>query len=149
MNKVLKGYLFFASIYLLLDGLVHLFDIKLIGINNWPTQPFIYSQFIGHLYGGFAILTALLGLEVQRDIKKYKNFLYIVAVWGFFYGLYLVYSSLTTDFLATFKDTPSIYVWIPFYNGYLLFEAALLYTMSGLTYLYWKSESNKVKNANN
>lgn len=138
----LKYYLLITSIYLLGDGLVHVFDIKLISVLDWPQAPLIYSRFIGHLYGLFASLAALLGLEAARDLKKYKNFLYIVAIWLIIYGSHLIYISLTTDFKIIFKDTPSIFVWMDFYNLYLIFEAGLCFIFSILVFL-WSKAQNK------
>lgn len=140
MEKLLKVYLIITSLYLLGDGLVHVFDIKLINALDWPQSPVIYSSFIGHLFGFFVILSALLGLEASRDLKKYKNFLYIVAIWLLFYGAHLIYISLTTDFQGLFKNNPSIFVWMPFYNAYLIFEAVLAFVFSLLVFLWWRSE---------
>lgn len=133
---ILKRYLLAASIYLILDGLVHVFDIKLVNVNVWPESSLTYSKFIGNLYGGFAILAGLFGIEVQRDLRKYKNILYITAVWSLVYGAYLIYSGLTIPFVEIFSLIPSLYFWMPFYNLYLVFEAGLLFTLSILVYLF-------------
>lgn len=142
IQNILKWYLLVTSIYLLGDGLVHILDIKLINALSWPQAPLVYSKFIGHLYGEFAILASLLGIESQRDLKKYRNFLYIVAIWSLFYGSYLIYSSLTIPFTEIFANTPSVFVWIPFYNYYLIFEASLLFTLSLLVFLWRRNENN-------
>lgn len=139
MEKILRIYLQITSLYLLGDGLVHVFDIKLINVLDWPQAPLVYSRFIGHLYGLFASLAALLGVEASRNLKKYKNFLYIVSVWLLVYGVHLIYISLTTDFQSLFKNTPSIFVWIPFYNAYLIFEALLCFIFAILVFLWRRS----------
>lgn len=142
IQNILKWYLLISSIYLIGDGIVHLLDIKLIDANLWPEPSLVYSKFIGHLFGAFAILASLLGLESQRDLKKYKNVLYIVAIWSLFYGSYLVYTSLTVPFSKIFSSSPSVFVWMPFYNYYLVFEASLLFTFSLLVFLWRRNENN-------
>lgn len=140
IQNILKWYLLFSSIYLLGDGLVHVFDIKLISVLSWPEAPLVYSKYIGHLFGAFAILASLFGIESQRDVTKYRNFLYIVAIWSLFYGSYLIYTSLTVPFSKIFSNSPSVFVWIPFYNYYLIFEACLLFTFSLLVFIWRRKE---------
>jgi len=129
-----------TSIYLIMDGLFHLLDFKLITVSSWPLSSLTYSSLIGHLYGAFAILSGLFGIEAQRNMIKYKNFIYIVAVWLIFYSCLLIYSSMTIDFQRIFVNEPSVYAWMPFYNSYLLFEAFLGFLFSVLTYLWKRSE---------
>lgn len=144
IRNFLKWYLFFASIYLISDGLIHVFDVKLIDAAFWPAPALIYAKFIGNLYGGFAILAGLLGIEASRNLEKYTHLLYIAAIWSLTYGGYLFYSSLTINFVSIFSDSPSIYLWMPFYNYYLLFEAGLLFILSTLVFL-WSKEKTKNK----
>lgn len=125
-----------ASIYLILDGLIHVFDVKLIDATGWPQPEIVYAKFIGNLYGAFAILAGLFGIEASRNLEKYRNFLYIAAVWSLGYALYLIHTSLTIDFADIFSESPSIYFWMPFYNYYLLFEAGLLLILSVLIF-HW------------
>ena len=139
ITAVLKGYLFFAGIYLILDGLIHILGIRLIDITRWSKEPLVYSDFINRLYGSFVIFVGLLGIEVQTDLMKYKKFLYIAAIWSFFHAGYLVYTAVTVDFIQTFAREPSVYIWMPFYNYYLIFEAALLLCLSLLVYLLRRS----------
>lgn len=138
---ILKWYIFITSVYLLSDAIVHLLDFKLIDvILTWPVQAVFYSKFIGHLYGFFAILVAIFGIEVQRNIKKYKNLIYLTAVWLVFYGINLLITGLGADFSEIFTKEPSVYVWLPSYNLYLVFESVLCFVFAGLTLFWWKSE---------
>lgn len=141
IETILKWYILVTSVYLLADAVVHILDFKLVDvILTWPEQAVVYSKFIGHLYGFFAILAAVFGIEAQRDIKKYKNFIYLTAVWLVFYGINLLSTGLGADFSEMFASEPSIYVWLPSYNLYLVFESALCFIFAGLTFAWWKSE---------
>lgn len=140
IKLLLKWYLIAASIYLIFDGLVHVFDIKLIDAISWPQPAFVYSKFIGNLYGAFAILAGLFGIEASRNLEKYRNFLYIAAVWSLAHAVYLLYSSLSINFVGIFNQTQSVYFWIPFYNSYLLFEAGLLVTFALMVFIYRKHD---------
>lgn len=140
IKTVLKWYLLFTSLYLLADGVIHILNLKFTNIaDNWSPDLIIFAQYMSQLYGLFGILIALFGIEVSRNLAKYKNFLYISAVWGVVYAGLLVYYALSVNYPVIFKNTPSIYFWIPFYNGYILFEALLLLILSFLIYLYRKN----------
>lgn len=138
IEKILKWYLMFAGIYLSIDGIIHILDIKLIDAAIWPQSALMYSKFIGNLYGEFAVLVGLLGIETSRNLEKYRNFLYIFAVWSLTYAFYLLYHALTINFVDVFSQAPSIYFWMPFYNNYLFFEAGLLFILSILILLWAK-----------
>lgn len=139
IKNILKWYLLFTSIYLFADGIIHILNLKLANISsNWSSDLVIYAQYMTQLYGLFAVLTASFGLEVSRNLSKYKNLLYIAAIWGIVYAGFLIYYSITIDYPAVFKSTPSIYFWIPFYNAYILFEGLLLFTLSCLIFIYKK-----------
>lgn len=134
----LKWYLMAVSIYLILVGLIYFFDVKLLDAISWPYPALVYSKFIGNLYGEFAILAGLFGIEASRNLEKYRNFLYITAVWSLVYASYLLYSSSMINFADIFSQTPSVYLWVPVYNYYLLFEAGLLFILSILIFLWGK-----------
>ncbi len=136
IQKILKWYLLVTSIYLIADGLGHIFDIKLMDAGDWSVPALTYARLINHLFGTFAILAGLFGIEASRDLNKYRNFLYIAGVWSLGYGAYLVYLGLGVDFAGIFAGSPSVYAWMPFYNFYLIFEGGLLFTLSALIYLF-------------
>ncbi len=139
IKNLLKWYLFITSIYLLCDGLIHVFDLKLINVTNWPEAPFVYSQYMGRLYGLFVVLAALFGIEASRNLEKYRNLLYICGIWGVVYSVFLIYNGLKINFVEVFMLTPSIYFWLPFYNVYIIGEAVILLILSGLILLYRKN----------
>jgi hypothetical protein len=139
-KKILKWYILVTSLYLIADGVVHILDIKLIDTRFWPEQSVIYSRFIGHLYGFFVVLAGLFGIEAQRDLVKYKNFVYLTAIWLFFYGIHLLFFGATVDFNNVFLSEPSVYMWIPFYSKYLIFESMLCFLFTILTFFWWRSE---------
>lgn len=141
ISKILKWYLLITSIYLVSDGLIHILGVKLINVQLWSKPAFIYSNLITHLYGAFAILAGLFGIETSRDIYKYRNFLYIVAFWVLGYGIYLIYVATTISFKLIFVESPSVFVWMPFYNYYLVFEAGLCFGLSTLIYLFRKKQN--------
>lgn len=138
IKTILKWYLLITSIYLIGDGLMHVFNIKLINAGAWPEPSLVYSKNISFLFGMFAILAACFGIEASRNLKKYRNFLKIAGIWSIFYGVYLVYISITVDFIGIFEHSPSVYAWMPFYNSYLIFEAGLLFVLAILIFLYHK-----------
>ena len=143
IEMILKWYLRFTSIYLILDGFLHIFDIKLTDALDWPEYALVYSSQMNHLFGSFAILAGLFGVEASRDLHKYRNFLYIAAVWILGYGIYLIYSALAIDFTGIFAEYPSVYAWMPFYNSYLIFEAGLCFTLATFIYFYKQKANSK------
>lgn len=136
LNSFLRYYLTLGGIYLLLDALIHLFDIKLIDVRGiWPNLALIYGQFMAYLYASFAILASILAIAAARNLDKYKLLIVITGFWALFHGLLLILFSLAVDF-EVFSATPSVFVWIPFYNLYLIFEGVLLIGLS-LTIYFW------------
>lgn len=138
IEKLLKWFLVIAGFYMILDGLIHIFDIKLIEVSAWPQSAFIYSKFIGNLYGEFVIFVGILAMEVSRNLEKYRNLLYLAAFWSLLYSAVLLYNALTIDFVNVFSQTPSLYVWMPFYNFYLFFEGGLLLLAAVLIFIWHK-----------
>ena len=121
-----------------MDALVHLFDIKLIDVqNSWSGLSLVYGQFIDHLYASFAILASILAIIASQNLDKYKTLIKISGFWALFHGLLLIYTSLTVNF-NIFKDTPSVFVWMPFYNSYLILEGIFLIGLSLVIYLWAK-----------
>ncbi len=136
-DYLLKGYLIFGASYLLLDALLHLFDLRLINVLSvWPVSALEYSRLLDHIYASFVILAALICFEMQRNLAKYKTLIYLSAIWALLHGFLLIFTSLNSNFSEVFKDHNSLGVWLPFYNLYLMFEASLLILYSIVVYLW-------------
>lgn len=137
MQKLLRPFLIFVAIYLIVDGLIHLFNIRLSQVwDVWPKSALSYATLLNLSYASFVFLAAGLLLIAQKDVKKYKAFLKVSAFWAFMHGGLLVYLSLTQDFAKNLSGIPSLYVWIPFYDQYLLFEAFLAFSYACVIFIY-------------
>lgn len=138
-EKVLRFFLIFLAIYLLFDGGLHLLNIRLQSVEQlWPKSAFAYATLLNIIYASFVFLVSFLILSAQRDLKKYKSIILTSAFWALIHGSLLAYLSIAQDFRSYFVNLPSLYVWLPFYNQYLLFESILAYFFSLLVFLWMK-----------
>lgn len=139
VDKILKGFLIFGGAYFIFDGLLHLIGIKLISvINLWPESALSYAKLINQLYASFIILAGIMALFLQQDLKKYKDLITVSAAWATFHGIILLSLIFTARFGSTFQELDSLRVWLPFYEQYLLLNAVLLFTFSGLVFMWRK-----------
>lgn len=142
MQRLIRLILFFLALYLIGDGVIHLFNIRLnsvVGI--WSNSAISYATLLNAIYASFVFLAAILILVVQFSLKKYKNLILASSIWALFHGLLLIYLTSTQNFLSNFSNLPSLYFWMPFYNQYLLFEAFLSFAYAILIFIW----SKKVK----
>ena len=139
-QKLLRVFLNILAIYLVGDGAIHLLNIRLQSVQNvWPQSALSYAVLLNGIYASFVFLVAILVLVVQKDLKKYKSLIFASAIWSLFHGLLLTYLTLNQNFISSFLSYPSLYVWMPFYNQYLLFEAFLAFVYVILVLIYLKS----------
>lgn len=139
IEKVLRVFLNILAIYLILDGAIHLLNIRLQSVANiWPASAFSYAILLNAIYASFVFLTALLILVAQANLNKYKNLVLTSSIWTIFHGSLLIYLSLTQNFANNFSNFPSLSVWLPFYNQYLLVEAILSFVYTGLVFIWIK-----------
>ncbi len=144
MQKLLRFFLNFVAIYLILDGLIHLTSIRLQSvINVWPNSAIAYATLLDTIYASFVFLVALLIFVAQNDLKKYKKLILASAIWAFMYGFLLAFLVLNKDFTEDFSTFPSLHVWFPFYNHYLLFEASLAFVYGILVIFSFKGGKNE------
>lgn len=138
-EKLVRFALIFLAVYLIGDGLIHFLNIKLQTIgSNWPQSAVVYAKLLNAIYSSFVFLVAMLALIVQKDIKKYQDLIKISPYWAIFHGLILLYLSTTINFVNIFSNMPSLYVWMPFYNQYLFFEAVLAFIYAVVVFVWNK-----------
>lgn len=141
IQKVIRGLIIFAGMYLLFDALLHFFGTKLLSVAGvWPESAVSYSNLINRLYASFVILAAMTAYVVQKDLKKYKYIIYFSAVWALFHGALLLFLVLTQNYQLTFKNLPSLLVWLPFYREYLVLNAIALLIYSLIVYIWFRQE---------
>lgn len=142
LKKILRSFLIFGGAYFLFDAFLHFFGIKLSSVSGFWTESFIsYGSLINKLYASFVILAALISFIIQRDLKKYKAIILVSGIWALLHGIVLLFLVLTQDYQQIFKDLPSLLVWLPFYREYLVVNAIILLTYSGVVYVWLTNES--------
>lgn len=141
LEKILRIFLNFLAVYLLLDGTIHLLNIRLQSVANiWPASSLSYATLLNAIYASFVYLAAILVLVAQTALKKYKSLILASGIWSVFHGLLLIYLSSSQNFMNIFLNFPSLYVWMPFYNYYLFFEALLSLIYAGLVFIWIKND---------
>lgn len=138
-EKILRVFLNILAVYLILDGIIHLFNIRLQSVADvWPKSALSYAALLDMIYASFVFLAALLLLVVQKSLKKYQNLILASSIWAIFHGLLLIYLSFTQNFTDNFSNFPSLYIWMPFYDQYLLVEASLAFIYAILVFIWIK-----------
>lgn len=139
MEKTVRGFLIFGAFYLIFDGIIHFFNLRLFSTKYiWPDSAFSYATLLNMVYASFVFLTAAFVLIFQSDLKKYKNFIVVSALWAFFHAGLLIFLSIGQNLTMKAEGLPSLYVWSPFYNQYLLGEAGLLFIYASLVLIWIK-----------
>ncbi|MBI2334494.1 hypothetical protein HYU96_01715 [Candidatus Daviesbacteria bacterium] len=127
-EKLFRIFLIFLAVYLIGDGLIHLFNIRLLSVSSfWPVSAISYAVLMNSIYASFVLLAATLILVAQANLKKYRELILASAIWAIFHGILLLFLNSTQNFAQDFSDYPSLSVWLPFYNHYLFFEAILAF----------------------
>lgn len=141
MEKILRPFLIFGGAYFIFDGLLHLSGVKLTSvINIWPQSALNYSKLLNYLYASFIILSGVMALFFQSDIKKYKTMIIISAIWALFHGAILLLLVNLEGYGEVFKGLDSLKVYLPFYEQYLTFNATMLFLFSGVVFLWWRKK---------
>lgn len=141
MEKLLRGFLIFGGAYLIFDGLLHFFNIKISSVNGaWPQSAISYAGLLNFIYASFVFLAAAIAFVIQKDFKKYKAILLVSSVWAMIHGSLLLFLVWTQNYQQIFQDLPSLLVWLPFYNQYVLIEGVILIIYSGIVYLWARSK---------
>lgn len=143
LNKILRGYLIFGSIYMLTEALIHFSNLRLLdSISMWSDSALAYSVLMTKLYASFALFFAILLFFIQKDMRKYELIIKILAVFSLLHTVVLIYLSLTENFYTSFGNLTSLSFWIPEYNLFLIFEAVLLFSFSILVFFWQKNLNN-------
>ncbi len=141
IGNILRIFIILLAVYLIGDGLIHLFNIRLLSVAGvWPRSAISFGILMDGIYASFVFLAAILVFAVQRDLKKYKTLVIASSIWAILHGVLLIFLTTTNDFLASFQSLPSLYVWMPFYNQYLLFEAFLAFLYALLVFIWVKDK---------
>lgn len=138
-EKLLKGFLIFGGAYLIFDALLHLSNIKLSTVSNWPFSATAYGNLINYIYASFVLLAGGFSFIIQNDLKKYKQLVLFSALWAIFHGIILLFLVWSNNYQQIFQSSPSLLVWLPFYREYLTFNALLLFIYSAVVHFWQKS----------
>lgn len=143
-NKFIKNALrvlvIFWGIYLTFEGILYFFNIRLTDVKNiWPTSATLYLELIEKVLGSVLLFIAVVAFDMQRNLVNKRNFIKLSGFWGIFHGGVLIWLSLSNNFVEVFKNTPSLYVWFPFYNQYVTLEGIILISYSVLVYFWLKN----------
>lgn len=135
-KKILSVMLLVWSFYAFFEAFLYLSHIRLVGIkSSWPADALSYSSLLEGIVGSLFLLIGAVAFIVSKNLDKYRGFIKISGVWTLFHGGLLIFLGLTQDYLNTFM-APSLYVWFPFYDQYLVIEGIALIGYSVIVYLY-------------
>ncbi|MBU1000042.1 hypothetical protein KKE78_01415 [Patescibacteria group bacterium] len=143
-KNILRGFLIGGGIYLFLEAVLYLFNIRLYSVETvWPDSAVSYARLINQFLGSCFLFMVILAFEVQKNIEKYQPVIKTSGLWALFYGFLLIFISLSKDFSQAFNSLSSLYVWFPFYNQYLLLEAVFLIAYSMVVFLWISKKDGK------
>lgn len=145
IDKILRAFLVFWGLYLIFEGLLYFFNIRLTDIKSiWPASALAYTELIEKVLGSaFLFIAIIILFEVQKDLSKYKNFIKISALWALLHGILLIYLSFSQNYIEVFKSLPSLMVWFPLYDKYVAFEGVVMICFSILVFFWVKTNEQK------
>lgn len=127
-----------------MEAILYLFNIRLYSVETvWSDSALSYAKLTNQFLGSCFLFISLLAFEAQKNIEKYQPLIKISGLWAIFYGFLLVFLSLSKDFSQAFNNLSSLYVWLPFYNQYLLLEAVFLIAYSMVVFLWISQKDGK------
>lgn len=141
-EKALRIYLIFWGLYLIFEGLLYILNIRLIDTRDiWPPAALAYAKLLEKVLGSiFLFVAAVIIFEVQNNLLKYKNFIKIGGIWTFFHGILLIFLGTTQNYGEVFISFPSLFVWFPLYENYVVLEGVAAILFSILVYIWLKNE---------
>lgn len=140
VEKLLRGVILFWGIYLLFESLLYLFSIRLTDTKNvWPPSAVAYGELIEKILGSTFLFVAIVVFEVQKNLLKYKTFIKLSGIWALFHGFLLIFLSLTQNYVEVFGAFPSLFVWFPLYENYVVLEGVAAILFSILAYMWLKN----------
>ena len=141
LEKTIKGLLLFGSVYFVVDGLIHLLNIKLISVADvWPKSAVAYSILLDAIFASFIFLAAGMALVLQSDLKKYKTAILASSLWAIWHGFLLIFLSFNLGLVKLTIPWPSVHLWFPFYDQYLAFQGCLLLLYAVLVLIWFKKK---------
>lgn len=141
LDKILKYTLFFGAIYFLVEGFLFFFHIRLSSVETlWPASALDYIGFISQIFAIFLFLFSAWLFKIWKNPRAYAEFIALSAQVALLLGVYLLTSGLVSNYQESFKSLPSLYVNLPSYNLYLVFEGLALVAYSLLVY-FWLNGS--------
>lgn len=141
IEKILRLMLILWGVYLLFEATLYFFNIRMQDVKNiWPEISLTYIVLIEKVLGSLMVLVALLTFELQRNLEKYKTILKLGAIWALFHGGLLIFLALSQNYYHTFLIYPSLFVWFPYYDFYVILEGVVLLIFSAGVFLWLKNE---------
>ena len=133
-TKYLKFFLYFASVYMLGEALVHLSGIRATNLENYTSVEIknFFNMFL-QMWGVATLFFAGLFYEMGKDLKKYRQIILLFGLICLPLALVLLKASFT-PFEKTLPS-PAMFLWIPFYSKWLKVESLLL--ISGFLYILY------------
>lgn len=129
------------AVYLLFESVLYFSDVRLISVKGiWPASAISYSSLINKVLGSAFLLIAIVAVEVGRNLNKYKTFLKLSGWWAVFHGGVLIFLSLTNNYSALFSMLPSLQVFFPYYNQFLILEGLVSICYGLAVYLWMKND---------
>ena len=144
LSGFVRGAIIFIAAFLFCNALVYLFALRLIDVNNvWPAEAVTYARWMGYYYASFVIIMVCILLIVQKNIYHFKKLIFVSGIFAFFHGLLLLYASVSENFDSVYNSHPSLMVWMPSYDSFLLLEAVIAIVYAALILLWKRSHSRK------
>ncbi len=137
IEKILRGILIFGFFYFLFEAVLYLSNLRLTNVStNWSESAKVYARLVNQVLGSFELLVSVFCFELQKDLNKYSKLIKLSGCWTLIHALVLITLAASNDFTNVFASMPSLYVWAPFYNQYVFFEAGLLLFYSAIVFLW-------------
>lgn len=142
LEKILRIMIIFWAVYAFVEGCLFFLNIRLESVKAiWPMPVLAYTKLVEKIAGSIFLFLSAVCFVAQRDLEKYKPLIKISGFWAIFHGGLLIFLAMSQDYGKFFSALPSLHVWLPFYNQYLLLEGLALLSYSYIVYLWCKKHA--------
>lgn len=140
LTKLLRGFLIFGSLFMLVEALVYFLNLKLFDIYKvWPSSAITYSTWTSYYFASMALFLSALLYMVQKDLIKYINIIKLLTTGTALYGTLFWFGVFFTNFDNVYQGISSLSLWLPSYKLLLAVEATLLYVFSLCSFIWLKT----------
>ncbi len=120
----LNRFFLIGWVFMIGESLVHFSGVRMLDTQSWSPAAVSYTTFFLHLWATISLFSAFVLYVLYKHPEVRKYFMKPMSMYMVFHGLVLVYWS--TKPVVDIWQSPSLFIWNPYYQIQLFIEGAIL-----------------------